>query len=134
MQIERPARRRYGHLTYKNVLLTLWARSAIGLADTLRPIAAEAFRPVWASLFEAAPDESAVGRRIGNTSREAFRQWLARRAKQGWQGLEPVIGPLAEALLSELEAEYGRVSAAAIEPRYIAHFLLEKPESAAPAE
>lgn len=133
MGVERPARQRFGHLTYKSVLLTLWARSALGLADALRPIALDAFLPFWESLFEAGQSDKAGGRMIRPTGPEAFQQWLVRRAKQKSQDLESTIGPVVVALFKELQEEYGRVSADAIDLRYISHFLLEKrkPEAAA---
>jgi hypothetical protein len=126
MGVERPPRRRFGHLTYKSVLLTLWARSALGLAEAVRPIALDAFIRFWESLFEAGQPDKTGGRMIRPACPQAFQQWLGRRAKQKAQDLEAAIGPAVTALFEELQAEYGRVSAEALDLRYINHFLLEK--------
>lgn len=134
MRIEQPVPRRLGHVTYKSVLLTLWARSALGLSDVLRPIGLDVFIPFWESLFEIAPSDRAAGRMIRPTRPEAFKQWLVRRAQAESQDLATTIGPAVAALFKELQEAYGRVSGEAIDPRYIGHFLLEKRRPAAAAD
>ncbi|MDJ0882828.1 MAG: DUF6178 family protein [Desulfobacterales bacterium] len=124
--------RRYGHLTYQNVLLTLWARSALGLADDLQPIAREAFGVFWESLFLPPPQGTTpAGRVIGDDRRQAFLQWLARQTGSDADELADAVGAALTSLFDELQTEYGRVSRASIDPRYIHHFLVAPDKSAA---
>ncbi|MDJ0854851.1 MAG: DUF6178 family protein [Desulfobacterales bacterium] len=130
MSLELPLPRRYGHLTYKNVLLTLWARSELGLPETLRPIALDPFRDFWEGLFEAQP-VGAEGRSIADESRTACLQWLARRTARGDVDLAETVGPQLTALFAELEDDYGRISGDRIDPRFVHHFLLQPEPTAA---
>ena len=131
MAIELPLPRRFGHLTYKNVLLTLWARSELGLAETLRPIALGRFMDFWENLFEAQPPGEKGGRRMADASRPACLQYLAQRTKRDGGELEDAVGPPLAALFAELEDEYGRVSGDGIDPRFVHHFLLMPNQTAA---
>ncbi len=123
MAIDLPLPRRYGHLTYKNVLLTLWARSELGLSETLQPIALDRFMDFWDGLFEV-PADGARGRVLTSASRPACLQWLARRTKRDDTELADAVGPQLTALFTELEDEYRRVSVDKIDPRFVHHFLL----------
>ncbi len=131
LPIELPPHRRYGHLTYKNVLLTLWARSELDLPDALRPIALDRFEAFWDFLFEAGPQKKTTGCTITAARRRACLLWLARQAAFEVEALDEAIGALLASLFEELQEEYGRVSRTALDPRYIHHFLLAKdgPES-----
>ncbi|MBL0715898.1 MAG: hypothetical protein JJV98_19605, partial [Desulfosarcina sp.] len=79
MRLDLPPWRRYGHLTYKSVLLTLWARRTLGLTDTLKPIPLDAFAPFWESLFSTAAPKGASGRTIGDDRKSDLLLWLAQR-------------------------------------------------------
>lgn len=125
MHIDLPPRGQFGHLTYKSVLLTLWARSTLGLPEALQPIPLEAFESFWESLFREAAPPGATARKIADRHHAALREWLAHRAGQDPAALADRIGPALVALLDELQEEYGRVSRTTIDPRYISHFLLE---------
>ena len=129
MQIELPLPRRYGHLTYKSVLLTLWVRSELGLTLTLRPIALERFGAFWDSLFTAPSTGADPRRTIAAERRRACLQWLTRRTAGRVDDLAETIGPSLAALFAELQEAYGQVSRTAIDPRYIHHFLLAPGES-----
>lgn len=133
MQIQLPPPRRYGHLTYKSVLLTLWARRDLDLPDALRPIAVADFGTFWESLFEDLPAEETNGRTITDDRQSDFLHWLARRTASEVDDLVDSIGSSLAALFEELQEEYGRVSRATINPRYIHHFLLtpDAPQAAA---
>jgi hypothetical protein len=131
MPLELPPARRYGHLTYKSVLLTLWARSELGLGRMLQPIGLERFRRFWESLFAARSPESAGGRPLADGRRRAFAEWLARQSGHTAEDLAAAIGPVLEDLFTELGEEYGRVSSEAIDPRYLTHFLLNRDDAGA---
>ncbi|MGD8241649.1 MAG: DUF6178 family protein, partial [Desulfobacterales bacterium] len=129
MHIDLPPRGQFGHLTYKSVLLTLWARSTLGLSEALQPISLETFGSFWESLFSEGAPTGAGARTIADRHHAALRQWLARRAGQDPAAVADRIGPALAALLNELQEEYGRVSRKAIDPRYVSHFLLENADT-----
>jgi hypothetical protein len=119
---------RYGFLTYKNLLLTGWAARRLGLrAEALAPIPLPAFRPFFAELLPAgAPADAAAPRRVPEALKTAFIDWLA--AETGLKDFEISgrLGPVFEDLFGEIEAEYGRVAAKDLDPRFVQLFLLEK--------
>lgn len=122
----KPASDRF--LTYQSLLLTVWARHCLGLAEEVRPISTAAFRPLFQSLFEHAAAPSPDGRRrIPAALRESFLQWLADRADASAVDLAASIGPSLESLFVELEEHYGGIRPADIDPRYFPHFLLKLP-------
>ena len=112
-----------GLLTYKSLLLTLWARYRLALPEEVRPLTPQQFRPFFQELFRKPGPER--GRRIEDAQRTDFLRWLADRTRQTADELSTTVGVLLESLFVELEAHYGRVSSDHIDPRYIQHFLLE---------
>jgi hypothetical protein len=134
MRIALSSPRGYGHLTYKCALLTLWARSALGLGDKLQPMAVEDFAPFWDSLFGKAPLGETIGRKVGRDRQGDLVQWLARRTGRDADELQVTFGPSLAALFDELAEDYGRVPSANLDPRYMAHFLLARNESGAMPE
>jgi len=112
-----------GFLTYKSLLLTLWARRCLALPDKLDRIPVATFQPFFRGLFQfSAP--STEQHLIDRTRRRDFLMWLADRTDHSADDLSASIGTSLEALFTELEDTYGRVSADDIDPRYIHHFLL----------
>ena len=117
---------RHRFLSYKNLLLTLWARHRLALPEEVGPLSTEAFQPFFQELFyQEGASRSARKGRIGNALRRAFLLWLSDRARQPADRLSETIGSHLEALFAELEEHYGRVPADSINPRYIQHFLLK---------
>mgnify|MGYP000527788992 CR=1 FL=1 len=111
-------------LTYKNLLLSLWARSDLGLSKEIRPIATEAFQPFFEALFQPGATPTDKGHKISDAKRSQFLEWLATRTDEAATALSASIGSSLESLFVELEENYGRVSADRIDPRYVSHFLL----------
>jgi hypothetical protein len=117
---------RFGFLSYKNLLLTLWARHRLALPEEVQPLAAQAFKPFFRELFQTMGDPAGKERRIiDDAVRSDFLHWLADRTEQTAAELSSSIGPALETLFVELEESYGRVNADHIDPRYVHHFLLE---------
>ncbi len=115
---------RYGFLTYKNLLLTRWAGWRLGLRkETLEPIPLKAFKPFFNDLL---PPAAAAARRIPEGLKTDFIEWLA--AETGLKDFEISgrLAPVFEELFSEIEAEYGRVAAKDLDPRFVQLFLLAK--------
>jgi len=123
-----------GVLTYKNLLLTLWARHWLGLPEEVQPIALADFRPFFKHLFRQAGgrESGGEGRRIEDALRADFLIWLAGRTRQSVEGLTQTVGTTLGALFAELEEHYGRVRDGRLDPRFVPHFLLEPQTSPHP--
>jgi hypothetical protein len=124
-QLDPPAR--YGFLTWKNLLLTRWARQRMALKGAnLKPMALPAFARFFNRLFPGPPPPDATAsRRIPDSMKADFIAWLARDT--GLQDFEisEKLGRIFEDLFAEIEAEYGRVAAADLDARFVPLFLLK---------
>jgi hypothetical protein len=125
IQLEPPSQ--YGFLTWKNLLLTQWARHCLGLKeDKLRPLALAAFTPFFSMLLLGpAPEESAETRRIPDYLKTDFIAWLAHETGLKDFEISEKLGRIFEDLFAEIEAEYGRVAAKDLDPRFVQLFLLK---------
>ncbi|MEE4262140.1 MAG: DUF6178 family protein [Desulfobacteraceae bacterium] len=116
----------YGFLTYKNLVLTLWARHYLKIpAKPLQAIPLKDFRPFFSDLLPARPDSGAAKPpAIPQAMKNHFLNWLA--AETGLKDFEITggLGRTFEDLFKEMEIELGRVSAKDLDPRYIQLFLL----------
>ena len=113
-------------LTYKNLLLTLWARSSLAIAPIEKDastiaISVSAFRPLYAALWSQAEGR----RRIGDGKKNEFLQWAAKASAQSPADLSDRLGEVFEALFDEMENELSQVEAKNLDPRYIKLFLLQ---------
>ncbi len=114
-----------GVLTYKSLLLTLWARNRTGLDKDghlrLSPIDLNQFKPFFKQLFSS--EES-----LDPSDSPALADLMLFVSDQA--GIdEPDMGQGVKAVLKnlvkELEDEYGRLSPEQLDPRFIPHFLLK---------
>ena len=112
----------YRFLTYKNFLLTLWARSRLGLSETPAALNLEHFRQFYEQLWAPAPASG----RIRQTMRESFLHWLATQSGLREDQVSANLAQTLESLFLELEDEYGQVKAKDLDPRFIQHFLIER--------
>lgn len=116
----------FGFLSYKNLLLTLWARHRLALPEEVRRLTTPEFQTFFRELFQHDTAPASDGRRrIADALRTDFLHWLADRSAHPAAELAASSGSLLESLFTELEESYGRVSPDHIDPRYISHFLLE---------
>lgn len=113
-------------LSYKNLLITLWARHEIGQPETADPISLEAFRPFFKRLFPSLPGPSGEGRAVAPTMKSHLLQWLVEKTGLDAVSIGDTVGSTLEALFSELEAECGGVSAENLDPRFVGLFLLTR--------
>jgi len=109
-------------LTYKNLVLTLWARRLIGLSETLSPLTPKEFKKVFHLLWTS----KRLPRRIRFSIKMSFLNWLSGRT-----GLMPFeiserVGGTIENLFNEIESEYGQVSIKDLDPRYILLFIISR--------
>ena len=102
-------------LTWKNLLLTAWARDRIGATDDRLSIDLDALRPFFAGLWTKKG-------KIRITHRRAFLDWLAARSRQPAVTVSEPLAAVLEALFKELESEYGSVAPQRIDRRYVRLF------------
>jgi len=117
----------YRFLTWKNVLLTLWARQRLGLKEErLNPMALKPFTRFFSELLpgELSPDVTGP-RRIPDSMKTAFLEWLAHDTALKDHEISEKLGRIFEELFGEIEAEYGRVAAKDLDPRFVQLFLLK---------
>jgi hypothetical protein len=117
----------YGFLTYKNLILTLWARHYLKLStEKLKPLTLNEFKPFLEELLPGQPTKGADQiRKILQEMKQNFLDWLA--ADTGLKDFEITgrLGQTLENLFEEIESELGRVTIKDLDPRYIQLFLLE---------
>ncbi|MCU0560966.1 MAG: DUF6178 family protein [Desulfobacterales bacterium] len=117
---------RYGFLTWKNLLLTLWARQRLGMTEQeLTPLGLKPFSRFFNELLPGAPPASGEPRRIADSMKAEFVQWLARATGLKEFEIGAKLGPVFEELFAEIEAEYGRVAVEDLDPRFVQLFLLK---------
>jgi len=116
----------YGFLTYKNLVLTLWARHYLKLpGKPLQSIALKVFKPFYNDLLPGRPDFGAKKQRaIPQSMKNHFLNWLT--ADTGLTDLEisEGLGKTFENLFAEIESELGSVAAKDLDARYVQLFLL----------
>jgi hypothetical protein len=117
----------YRFLTWKNVLLTLWARHRLGLKEEkLGPIALKPFTRFFGELLPGEPPaDPAALRRIPDSMKTAFLQWLVHETGLKDYEISERLGRIFEDLFAEVETEYGRVAAKDLDPRFVQLFLLK---------
>ncbi|CAB1062630.1 hypothetical protein D1BOALGB6SA_7410 [Olavius sp. associated proteobacterium Delta 1] len=125
IDIDRPSA--YGFLTYKNLILTLWARHHLQLsAEKLKPITQNEFKPFFDQLLPGQPANGpSQKRKVPRPMKQNFLDWLA--ADTGLKDFEITarLGQTLENLFEEIESELDRVSGQDLDPRYVQLFLLE---------
>jgi hypothetical protein len=125
-QLAHPAS--YGFLTYKNLVLTLWARQYLKIPTRpLQSVPLSDFKPFFDELLPGRPDSGAAKpHTVPQAMKNHFLNWLA--ADTGLKDFEITqrLGRTFEDLFTDIENELGRVAAQDLDPRYIQMFLLER--------
>lgn len=113
-------------LTYKNLLLTLWARRHLSLSKMseskhrLAPLAREDFIRFFRDLFNVKADNSPITpRKTAKTMKAAFLNWLSECSGDTAARLAESLGPTLDALFEEIDAELGAVGIKDLDPRFI---------------
>jgi hypothetical protein len=124
-QLDPPAQ--YSFLTWKNFLLTLWARHCLSLKEAqLKPLALTAFASFFNRLLPGTSSpEAAEARRIPDSMKGDFIAWLAHETGLKDFEISEKLGRIFEDLFAEIEAEYGRVAVKDLDVRFVQLFLLE---------
>jgi hypothetical protein len=110
-----------GHfVTYKNLLLTLWARHELNLPVQPEPIPTETFKRFYRSLWATNED----GPQIEASMKTAFLAWLSHASAFTEEEISNNLGRALEDLFAEIASEYGEVSAEDLDPRFVHLFML----------
>ncbi len=107
-------------VTWKNLLLTLWAAENLKISDEFAPIARENFTAFFTGLW----DNTVKPKKIKQEKKEAFLKWLAKRSGMDAHDIAKNTGFILEGLFNEITDEYGLISEDDIDPRYFRLFLL----------
>ncbi|MFO7558373.1 MAG: DUF6178 family protein [Desulfobacterales bacterium] len=121
-------------LTYKNFLLTLWARKRLGLPEKPIPIPMDQFKRFFGMIFDQTQlqEEADVSEKARETGRIAtaektkFVEWISEETGLTCSEVTDRYGKIFEELFYEVENEYGRVSVKNLDPRYVHLFLLQQ--------
>lgn len=112
-----------GVLTYKSMILTLWARNRLGL-DTDKPSLA----PMDATQFSLFFTDLFIGEtpgKIDEIKAMDLAIWAAEAANLTEEDLPIPLQAILYGLISELEEEYGGVDPKQIDPRFMPMFFIE---------
>lgn len=119
-------------VTYKSLLLTLWARHylnpalAVATPRRLVPLTLGEFRTFFPSLFSIQsgdrPDEP---RHIDASMKAAFLNWLSTCSGTRAETITDRLGPTLDALFDEVDSELGGVGINDLDPRYVLLFQIK---------
>lgn len=110
----------YHPVTYKNLVLTCWARHHLGLTEEAGPLAFEELKAFFRNLWMKGTRPYQVDTRM----KQAFLDWLHMRSEQDIAEIQGRPGKVLDYIFDELEKEYGPVSLKDLDPKYIKHFLV----------
>jgi hypothetical protein len=122
-----------GVLTYKSLILTLWAKDRLGLAPDLSPIGTDRFKPFFTALFAREPDlkipdPDTTKDITGSQQTEDIRSddlalWASETIGMD---LPLPVKDLLRDLIDEIREEYAEIHPDRIDPRFMPHFLLKR--------
>jgi len=114
-----------GILTYKTLILTLWAKERLNLAPSLEPIDTKLFKDFFEALFLKSSTEETDQIQLNDLVLWTSEATGIEQTELAEEFLEVLTD-----LINELEEEYGSVDCRNIDYRFIPHFLLhEKKEN-----
>ncbi|MDA3917187.1 MAG: DUF6178 family protein [Deltaproteobacteria bacterium] len=110
-----------GILTYKTLILTLWAKEKLKLPLNLEPIDTTIFKDFFKALFQKTESETDDQIQLNDL---IF--WVSETTGIKQTELTKECLEVLTDLINELEQEYAAVDPENIDPRFIPHFLLTK--------
>ena len=124
IDLDRPSS--YGFLTYKNLILTLWAHHYLKLPQKkLKPLDLRKFKTFFENLLPGHPDSSTEApRKVPQMMKGLFLNWLVENTGLRDFEITERLGGTLENLFEEIESELGNVNLEDLDPRYIQLFLL----------
>jgi len=108
------------YLTYKNFILTLWARHTLGLSEKLFALTIDEFRSLFDDLWAGKKQP----RKTSLSIKESFLDWVSSKTGLVHYEISQRLGQSFNHLFGEIENEYGKVSRSDLDPRYIHLFLV----------
>jgi hypothetical protein len=114
-------------LTYKQLILTLWARGFLGLEPPNAPIylSIDEFKDFYDKMMTG----EELQKHIDDLMKSDFLEWLSEKTGESKEEIGLRMGQSFEDLFIEIENELGTVSKTHLDPRYIRHFLIKSPTS-----
>lgn len=111
----------HGILTYKTLLLTLWAKDRLKMEGNLEPMAIKQFKPFFKALFVPGNGDTTNALPLSDLT-IFITEATGIKEDDLPEGCNQVI----RNLIRELEENYGTVNPQDLDPRFIPHFLLKK--------
>ncbi len=108
-------------LTYKNLILTLWARHYLGLPDDFSRLPFDQFTRFFDDLWA----KKQKPRRIKRSMKASFLKWICEKTDLHASEVSDRVGKTLDAIFDEIESELGAVSTKDLDPRYVHLFLIE---------
>lgn len=114
-------------ITYKNLILTLWARNCLGLSEELAPLSLDELKAFFDDLL-ITPQKSGKDklRKTGISMKELFLNWISEKTGLNIYEITQRLGQTLENLFNSIESEYGAVAKKDLDPRYIYLFLVKQ--------
>ena len=124
IEIEKPSS--YGFLTYKNLILTIWARHYLKTSqEKLASISLQNFKSFFEDLLPHHPPlKPGQMRKIPQAMKDNFLEWLVLETDMSSYEISKNLGETFEKLFEDIEKELGRVAVNDLDPKYVSLFLL----------
>ncbi|MBT3177550.1 MAG: hypothetical protein HOG03_23705 [Desulfobacula sp.] len=110
-----------GVLTFKTLILTLWAKDRLKLAPDLEPIDTIIFKKFFIALFSKSDSKQSPGIQLQDLA-----LWISEVTDVNETDFDNAFSQVLSDLIKELEEEYSLVNPENIDPRFIPHFLLKR--------
>jgi hypothetical protein len=110
----------YQPLTFKNLILTCWARDHLKISGDIEPLSRGEMKTLFKDLWK----EPAKPRRVDPEMKQAAFNWLQAQSGLTVDELQRGAASTLDSLFVELDEEYGSVSYEDLDPRYVKHFLV----------
>jgi hypothetical protein len=120
-------------VTYKNFMLTLWARHCLALTQEPLPVKSDEFKNFFEELWErgsgfevrsSGNSADLEPRKVKTSAKESFLKWLSDASGEDIYDITRQSGRTLETLFQEIESEYGEVSTKHLKSKYISLFLV----------
>jgi hypothetical protein len=121
MSISLPSAVAKGTLSFKNLVLTLWARHHLGLPNRLSPILLDEFKRLFDDLWSTRGSHPTASVSV----KTSLLDWLSETAGLPQSKITSELGEVLDSLFEEIESEYGGVPREELNPKYSGLFLLE---------
>jgi len=109
-----------GTYSYKNLLLTLWARDRAGLPNTSAFVTSDQF----GSLFRGLWSRGSPAPKVKASIKVSFLVWISRTTGTAYSKIAHRLGGVTDDLFADIQTELGHMDADRLDPRFIELFLI----------